>query len=85
MGPTEVGYQLTFRHLDIENLGRNFKKLVFLGIFFADFRGKSLFLGQKWGLVCKLAGLGRYRQEKCVEKRRNISINFNKFGKIQLF
>jgi len=29
--------------------------------FFSDFRGESLFLGQKWESVCQLAGLGRDR------------------------
>jgi hypothetical protein len=29
--------------------------------FFSDFRDESLFLGQKWSLLCKLAGLGRDR------------------------
>ncbi len=56
----------------------------FLG-FFSDFGGTSLLLGQKWGLVCQYAGHGWYRQEKTVEKLGNIGINFNKFGKIQLF
>ncbi len=43
--------------------------------FFSDFRGKSLFLGLKWGLVRELAGHGRYRQEKCIKKRQKISKN----------
>ncbi len=47
--------------------------------FFSDFRDESLFLGHKWGLVCKNAGHGRHGQEKCVEKRREISKNWHKF------
>ncbi len=47
--------------------------------FFSDFGGESLLLGQKWGLVCQLAGHGRYRQENCVKKRRKIGKNWQKF------
>ncbi len=47
----------------------------FLG-FFSDFMGESLFLGLKWGLVCKHAGHGRYGQEKSVKKRREIGMNW---------
>jgi len=48
--------------------------------FFSDFGGESLLVGQKWGLVCQLAGLGRNRQEKCVKKRLKMSVNWHKIG-----
>ncbi len=47
--------------------------------FFSDFGGESLFLGQKWGLVCQFAEHGRYGQEKCVKKRVKMSKNWQKF------
>ncbi len=36
--------------------------------FFSDFKGESLFLGQKWGLVCLYSESGQEGQEKNVEK-----------------
>ncbi len=44
------------------------KKIGDFSGFFSDFGGESLFLGQKWGLACQLAGHGRYGQDKNVEK-----------------
>ncbi len=48
--------------------GGNFQENWGFSDFFSDFGGKSLFLGQKWGLVCQLAEYGQNRQEKCVKK-----------------
>ncbi len=47
---------------------------VFSG-FFSDFKDESLYLGQKHRSVRKHAGHGRYGQEKCVKKRREIGNN----------
>ncbi len=47
--------------------------------FFSDFKSESSLLSQKWGLVCQYAGIGRYGQDKCVEKRRKIGKNWHKF------
>jgi regulatory protein YycH of two-component signal transduction system YycFG len=45
---------------------KNFPKWGKIGgfqVFFSDFRGKSLFLGQKWGLVCLYGESGQEGKE----------------------